>query len=146
MFPAYIFETNLKLSLARSVSKLLSPSGLFLASRETINAQNPLPTSGFRLPVCFPAAAPLQDLSILQARRAQPDPTGKACLNESPDLPSLPAPRKHCVSPRNGSSFQIRYFPSGSLFLEPLGTVPMMHRDRFGVNIKNHVSNKKYLS
>jgi hypothetical protein len=39
-------------------------------------------------------------------------------------------------SPRNGSMFQIRYFPSGSLFLEPLGTTYIMHPRAAGVNIK----------
>jgi hypothetical protein len=30
-------------------------------------------------------------------------------------------------SPQDGSMFQIRYFPSSLLFLEPLGTNYMMH-------------------
>jgi hypothetical protein len=32
--------------------------------------------------------------------------------------------------------FQIRYFPSSSLFLEPLGTIYIMHPGRPAVNIK----------
>jgi hypothetical protein len=32
--------------------------------------------------------------------------------------------------------FQIRYFPSGSLFLEPLGTILIMHPPGARVNMK----------
>jgi hypothetical protein len=39
-------------------------------------------------------------------------------------------------SPRDGSMLQIRYFPSSSLFLEPLGTIYIMHPARAGVNMK----------
>jgi hypothetical protein len=39
-------------------------------------------------------------------------------------------------SPRDGSMFRIRYFPSGSLFLEPLGTNFIMHLAPCGVNMK----------
>ena len=49
------------------------PGRPFIASRDTIVARNPLPTLTSGFPVCLPAAAPLQDLSILQARCAQPD-------------------------------------------------------------------------
>jgi len=85
----------------------------FIASRDTINARDPLPGSTKRFSVCLRAAAPLQDFSILKDRNAQPDSNRKR-------LPlrvarSSFAPRFaliFLVPPRNGSTFQIRYFPS----------------------------------
>jgi len=85
----------------------------FIASRDTIHARDPLPGSTKRFSVCLQAAAPLQDFSILKDRNAQPDSNRKR-------LPlrvarSSFAPRFaliFLVPPRNGSTFQIRYFPS----------------------------------
>jgi hypothetical protein len=91
----------------------------FLASRDPIIIRNPLPGLTNRFPVCLRAAAPLQDLSILRDRNAQPDsnrerlPLRVARSSFAPRLAKM-----FLVPPRNGSSFQIRYFPSGSLFLE----------------------------
>jgi hypothetical protein len=52
---------------------LPSPCGFFVASRGTIHARNPLPSSIPKLSACLRTFAPLQDLSILPARSARPD-------------------------------------------------------------------------
>ncbi len=40
-------------------------------------------------------------------------------------------PASSFITSANGSSFQVRYVPSGSLFREPLGTTTIVHRNGF---------------
>lgn len=49
-----------------------------------------------------------------------------ACHSATPDLPSLPDSRSWESS--IGSSFRVRYVPSGSLFRVPLGTIRSMYQ------------------
>lgn len=49
----------------------------------------------------------------------------EVCCNDPPDLPSLPAAPLSFARSR-GSSFQVRYVPSSSLFRVPLGTISML--------------------
>jgi len=122
---AYIFETILKLIPDPFGFRLPLPSGLLVASRETITAKNPLPGLNFRFPVCLRAAAPLQDLSILRDQCAPPDsnrerlPLRVARSSFAPRLAII-----LLVPPRNGSMFQIRYFPSAELLAPALCGAP----------------------
>src|SRR5579862_6928426 len=49
-----------------------APVRLFVAFRGAFTARHPSPSPILKLPACFPASAPLQDLSILMARSARP--------------------------------------------------------------------------
>jgi hypothetical protein len=65
-----------------------------------------------------------------------PEPDRKTYLGGPPDFPSLPESRSFLISSNSGSPFRARYFPLGSLFLEPLGTILMMLLGRNLVNEK----------
>jgi len=73
-------------------------------------------------------------------------PAGETCPSRLPDLPSLPVFARLINNPGyDGSTFQIRYFPPGSLSFEPLGTIHIMHRIGTGVNLIMKVSSEYYL-
>ncbi len=96
-------------------------------------------------PPVFEPPLPSRTFRSFGIKALSPTPIGNACLCESPDLPSLPVSRKLLPSPRDGSSFQIRYFPPSSLFLEPLGTIYIMHPGPRRRQYENCVSNREHL-
>jgi hypothetical protein len=62
-----------------------------------------------------------------------------------PDLLSLPAALKYfIIRTRYGSTFQLRYFPLGSLSFEPLGTTLIMHRVLSRVKGKIRISSTNF--
>ncbi len=125
----YIFEAILKSAPGPFGHALPPPHRLFFALRGAFHVRNPLPSPISEFPVCPQASAPLRDLSIPRARSAQPDfkqrslPLRVARFSFAPRC----ARKQFLIHQRNGSSFQIRYFPPGSLSFEPLGTMFMMH-------------------
>jgi hypothetical protein len=55
----------------------------------------------------------------------------------SPICLHSPPRRDNELALHDGSTFQLRYFPLGSLSFEPLGTSPMMLPEVFRVKRKN---------
>jgi hypothetical protein len=86
------------------------------------------PVTGFRAitPECLAyAVAPHPGFSARPDRSTQQGLPSGGLPSRTPDLPSLPGAAL-LFALDTGSSFQIRYVPSGSLFLEPLGTICSM--------------------
>lgn len=72
--------------------------------------------------------------SLRPIQATDPIPGTGVHRNRPPDLSSLPD--YAIVSCASGSSFRVRYVPSGSLFRLPLGTIVMMRRNALAVNGK----------
>ena len=132
--PAYGFETLPLVFPARSVSSSLPPRCFSALGK--IPVENPLPVlptepgtgiANRRSPSGF---SPLWLVAHAQL------PATEAYLAVRPDLPSLPTGAAILFTLANGSSFQVRYRPRGSLSVEPLGTITMMYRGAVCVNRK----------
>lgn len=110
-----------------------SPPRAVFSSAGRIATGNPLPDS-------CPTAQPLSWISA-PLRGFCPHRIAASTRSSGRELAlafrpiSLRSPPASSFSPSaRGSSFQVRYVPPGSLFREPLGTTPIMHRVTPAVN------------
>lgn len=110
----------------------------------SIIGRNPLPELLLPVLACTPVAAPLQDFHPSGSCLAAATPCEAACAQRDSLRGSLPsrharslfAPRRPVFKFGDGSSFRVRYVPSGSLFRVPLGTICMMDRNASEVKRK----------
>jgi hypothetical protein len=114
-------------SPTRSVANSCSRSAFYLPrerrSTPATRCWGRLPDS----PPVFGPPLPSRTFLSFGIKALSPTPFGNACSMGRPIFLRSPSREMFNDSPRDGSKLQIRYFPSSSLFLEPLGTNYIMH-------------------
>jgi hypothetical protein len=111
------------------------PSSPRLPDAGWISTRLPLPALRPALSAAPRASAPGRDLPIPPAHRSSRFTVQKPASAERP-MPFAPRQRQFFMTAPNGSKFQVRSVPPGSLFRGPLGTSTILHRIDFRVKRK----------